>query len=137
MEPQVNASLRGKYALPCPECRMRGIGGAARVGNRRTECLTCNQFATTVGRISRQQLKERHVEEYEEIRAVVERELYPQIIEDFPLDRRPEMVANPEWEGLRDGIPPEPEPLGDELEPVEVSWDPTPSQGTRGRAGLR
>jgi len=137
MKPQVSGSLREKYALPCPECRMRGIGGMARLGNRRTECRTCNVFATATGRIARQRLRERYPEEFTQLLAVAEQELYPQIIEDFELDRRPEMVEHPQWEGLRYGIPPEPEPLEDEQEPVEVSWDPTPSQGTRGRAGLR
>lgn len=137
MSAQVRDPIRDKYVLPCPECRMRGIGGGARLGSRRTECVTCNNFARNVGNRARQQLKERYPEEYAELRARAEAEMYPQVIEDFALDRRPEMVEHPEWEGLRDGIPPEPEPLGDELEPVEVSWDPTPSQGVRGRAGLR
>ena len=134
---QVIDPYRQRYALPCPECRMRGIGGKARLGSRRTECRTCNGFAVTVDRKVRQRLKARFPREYAEIRVQVEAELYPGVIEDFALDRRPEMEQNPDDEGLRHGVPEPPEPLGDELEPVEVSWDPTPIQGTRGQAGLR
>lgn len=139
MRSQVTASKNEQQALPCPECRMRGIGGAARLGSRRTECVTCNNFAQTVGRMARQKLKERYPEEYEELRAAACIELYPQVIEDFTAERRLEMVDNPEWEGIRGEIPPQPVPLefDDTEEPIEVSWDPSPIQGSRGQVGLR
>jgi hypothetical protein len=71
-------------ALPCPECRMNGRGGAARIGNRRNSCVTCNNFAQNVMRISRKRLQELHPEEYEKIRLRVEMDLYPQVIQEFP-----------------------------------------------------
>lgn len=70
-------------ALPCPECRQKGVGGRARIGNNRNRCTTCNNFAQNVMRLTRKQLKERHSEEYESIRLRVEFDLYPQVIEDF------------------------------------------------------
>ena len=70
-------------ALPCPECRQRGIGGMARIGNRRSQCTTCNNFAQNVMRLTRKQLKERHSAEYDEIRLKVEMDLYPQIMESW------------------------------------------------------
>jgi hypothetical protein len=70
-------------ALPCPECRMRGAGGAARIGNRRNRCTTCNNWAQNVMRLTRKVLKERHEDEYAQIRARVEKDLYPQVLEDF------------------------------------------------------
>lgn len=74
--------------LPCPECRMRGTGGGARIGNHRNSCVTCNNFAQNVMRLTRKRLKELHSEEYAVIRLQVERDLYPQVIEDF-------VAANP------------------------------------------
>lgn len=34
-------------------------------------------------RITRERLKKRHLEEYNELRLQVERDLYPQVIDDF------------------------------------------------------
>lgn len=68
-------------ALPCPECKRRGIAGNCRIGNRRNGCGTCNAFAQNVLRISRQRLRELHPEEYDAIRLRVEIDLYPQVIE--------------------------------------------------------
>lgn len=70
-------------ALPCPECRWRGVGGRARIGNNRNSCTTCNNFVQRVMRLTRKRLKELHPEEYEQIRLRVELDLYPQVIEDF------------------------------------------------------
>lgn len=70
-------------ALPCPECRQRGVGGRARIGNNRNRCTTCNNFAQNVMRLTRKRLKELHSEEYEAIRQRVELDLYPQVIENF------------------------------------------------------
>lgn len=71
-------------ALFCPECRtVHGVGGKARIGNRRSTCTTCNNFAQNVMRLTRKRLKEAHPEEYEEIRVKVEMDLYPQVIESW------------------------------------------------------
>lgn len=69
--------------LPCPECRRRGLGGGARIGNRRSVCTTCNNFAQNVMRMTRKRLKERHEDEYEAIRLQVEADLYPQVLDDW------------------------------------------------------
>jgi len=70
-------------ALPCPECRYRGAGGSARIGNFRSICTTCNNFSQNVRRLAQKRLKEEYPEEYEEIRIRVEADLYPQVIEDW------------------------------------------------------
>lgn len=70
-------------ALPCPECRMNGIGGRARIGNRRSRCTTCNNFVQNVMRLTRKRLKELHEDDYARLRLQVERDLYPQVIEDW------------------------------------------------------
>jgi len=64
---------------------MRGIGGGTRIGNRRNQCTTCNNFAQNVMRMTRTFLKEAHTEEYERIRLRVELDLYPQVLENFIL----------------------------------------------------
>lgn len=62
---------------------MRGHEGGARIGNRRNSCTTCNNFNQNVMRMTRKRLKERYEEEYKVIRAQVEFDLYPQVIEDW------------------------------------------------------
>lgn len=62
---------------------VHGVGGGARIGNRRSQCTTCNNFAQNVMRMTRKRLKERHAEEYEAIRLKVEMDLYPQVIENW------------------------------------------------------
>jgi len=57
------------------------VGGGARIGNRRSQCTTCNNFAQNVMRMTRKRLKEAHAEEYEVIRLKVELDLYPQVVE--------------------------------------------------------
>lgn len=69
--------------LPCPQCRAEGVGGAARIGNRRSRCSTCNNFAQNVMRLTRARLKERHEDEYQQLRLRCELDLYPQVIEDW------------------------------------------------------
>jgi hypothetical protein len=69
--------------LPCPECRMRGFGGRSRIGNRRSRCNTCNNFAQNVMRVTRRELVKLHGEEYMAIRLRAELELYPKVITDF------------------------------------------------------
>lgn len=65
---------------------MKGIGGNCRIGNRRSVCATCNNFAQNVMRMTRKRLMERHQDEYADIRVRVELDLYPQVIEDFDYD---------------------------------------------------
>jgi hypothetical protein len=69
--------------LPCPECRMRGVGGGCRIGNRRNKCRTCNRFAQHVRRSTWRQLVAVHREEFEQMRLAAERELYPVIAAQF------------------------------------------------------
>ena len=57
--------------------------GGNRIGNRRSHCSTCNAFAQNVMRLASKRLKELHGDEYEKLRIQVERDLYPQVIEDF------------------------------------------------------
>lgn len=70
-------------ALPCPECRMKGRGGKTRIGNHRGDCKTCNAWAQNVMRMTRTRLIAQHSAEYKSIRAQVEKDLYPQVIDDF------------------------------------------------------
>ena len=62
---------------------MQGVGGGARIGNRRSQCTTCNNFAQNVMRHTRKRLMEEHPEEYRRIRLEVEVELYGGVIEEF------------------------------------------------------
>lgn len=62
---------------------MHKVGGKARIGNRRSQCTTCNNFAQNVMRLTRKRLKEMHEEEYEQIRLRVEMDLYPQVMESW------------------------------------------------------
>lgn len=62
---------------------MSGVGGGARIGNRRSQCTTCNNFAQNVMRHTRKRLMELHTEEYARIRLEVEIELYRPVLEDF------------------------------------------------------
>lgn len=61
---------------------MNGIGGGARIGNRRSMCQTCNNFVQNVMRHTRKRLLELHPEEYNQIRLEVEIDLYPRVIEE-------------------------------------------------------
>jgi hypothetical protein len=74
-------------ALPCPECRFKGHGGDARIGNRRRTCTTCNRFSQSVLRMTRSRLIEQYEDEYRQIRLKVEADLYPQVIEQFLLSK--------------------------------------------------
>jgi hypothetical protein len=62
---------------------MSGIGGGARIGNRRSHCSTCNNFVQNVMRNTRKKLMERHQEEYQRIRLQVEIVLYEKVLADF------------------------------------------------------
>lgn len=78
--------------LPCPECLAAGVKGAARIGNRRTDCRTCNRWAQSVLRGVRARMKALHEEEYKRLFLEVERDLYPQIIENFTAEY-PELAS--------------------------------------------
>jgi len=84
------AELKAK-ALPCPECKMRGRGGALRIGQRRFDCSLCNRFSQRVMRRVFARLREAHPEEYERTLIAVEIDLYqPEIdafVEAHPLAR--------------------------------------------------
>lgn len=70
-------------ALPCPECRYAGRSGRARLGNYRSVCQTCNNFARRVERRTLKELKDKYREEFRRIRIKVEYDLYPQVIEEW------------------------------------------------------
>lgn len=76
-------------ALPCPECRLRVMSegkipkGPNRIGNRRSYCNVCNAFAQNVTRIAGRKLREMFPEVYADLKVQAERDLYPQVIEDF------------------------------------------------------
>lgn len=74
---------RALPALPCPECRQRGVEGKARIGNYRGVCATCNNFSASVRRVSLNRLRDAHIEEFRKLRLKVEVDLYPQVIEDW------------------------------------------------------
>jgi hypothetical protein len=69
-------------ALPCPECRMRGHEGLARIGNRRSRCAVCNTWAANLVQKASRRLRERHPDEYRALVALVEADMYPQVIEE-------------------------------------------------------
>jgi hypothetical protein len=73
----------GLPALPCPECRERGRGGGARIGNHRLTCGTCNRWAQKVMRAARSRLIELHADEYARMRLEIERDLYPGVLEAY------------------------------------------------------
>lgn len=60
---------------------MSGIGGKARIGNRRSQCATCNNFAQNVMRHTRRRLMEKYRSDYDRIRMEVEVDLYKDVIE--------------------------------------------------------
>lgn len=62
---------------------MSGHGGYARIGNRRRNCATCNNFAANVNRIAAKRLRERFAEEYQQMLIATASDLYPQVIEEF------------------------------------------------------
>lgn len=61
----------------CPTCLEEGF--AVRIGNRRTQCKTCNSFAAKVrGRVC-SELRSRHASEAEDIREEVEDRLFKEV----------------------------------------------------------
>ena len=69
--------------LPCPECRMNGRDGKARIGHQRNRCATCNNWAQAVLRQTRKRLKEKYPDLHHAIRMEVELDLYPGVLDDF------------------------------------------------------
>lgn len=82
--------------LPCPECRAAGRGGSCRLGNHRDRCATCNNWNQNVRRITRNRFAAKYPEEFQRIRLEVERDLYPQVMENWvrehPSALRPEEI---------------------------------------------
>jgi hypothetical protein len=74
-------------ALPCPECREDGIIGMARIGNRRKYCNTCNRWVQAVRREILNRLVSAHADEAGQLRPIVERDLYPKVIERYDSER--------------------------------------------------
>lgn len=70
-------------ALPCPECRLAHVGGAARIGNRRSQCRTCNRFVQAVRRNALSRLQAMHEEDWDRIRLEAEVEVYRKVKDDF------------------------------------------------------
>lgn len=68
---------------------MNGATGKTRIGNNRSSCDTCNRFSQRVMRMTRSRLIAKHQDEYDRIRVLVERDLYPLII-DQHLQRFPQ-----------------------------------------------
>lgn len=66
--------------LPCPECRDNHDGTLARIGNRKTNCRTCNRFAQTVRRYVARALMDAHPDETAVLRREIEDEVYRQIV---------------------------------------------------------
>ena len=74
--------LRGMAEMTCPECRSAGVGGAARIGNRRKDCTLCNRFAARVRSRLNTRLRETHDEEkLRDMREQIEREVYAEFEE--------------------------------------------------------
>lgn len=66
--------------LRCPECSTNHDGTLARIGNRKTNCRTCNRFAQTVRRFVARDLMRAHPEETAQLRRAVEDEAYRQVV---------------------------------------------------------
>lgn len=75
--------LKELYPLPCPECRMRGVGSNARIGNRRGKCKMCNRYAQAERRELLLELHERYPEVILKLRAEIGLKLYPGYIKEF------------------------------------------------------
>lgn len=60
-----------------------GHEGMARIGNRRRDCATCNNFAANVRRLTAARLKAAHQAEWDELQLRVEMDLYPSIIQSY------------------------------------------------------
>lgn len=53
------------------------------IGSRKRHCRTCNNFSQQVMRVAGIRLRERHREEYDDLRCEVTVDLYQQVIEEF------------------------------------------------------
>lgn len=76
--------------LPCPECRANGDEGVGRIGNNRSTCPICNNFAQAVYLRARRRLAEMFPEEYARLKVEAGLELYPGVVETF-LRNNPEV----------------------------------------------
>lgn len=66
--------------LRCPECLINHDGTLARIGNRKTNCRTCNRFAQTVRRYVARALMDAHPDETAALRRAVEDEAYRVVV---------------------------------------------------------
>lgn len=69
-----------EVSMPCPECVNSGHSGAARIGNRRGSCKTCNAFAQRVRRLTFKLLTQAHPNDYAKIRAEAELCVYQEAL---------------------------------------------------------
>lgn len=75
--------LRPMDSLTCPECRQAGIGGAARIGNRRRACGYCNRFASRVrNRLNAKVRESVDPEALAQMRESIEREVYDEFVKE-------------------------------------------------------
>lgn len=66
--------------MPCFECTSRGIARMSKIGNRRSECSSCNAFAQRVRRRTLALLRESQPEAYVALRAQVEIDTYAEMM---------------------------------------------------------
>jgi hypothetical protein len=64
----------------CPECAARGIGGAARIGNRRSDCGTCNRYGAAVRRAAMTLLRAKHPRAYDRALAQARASVYATMV---------------------------------------------------------
>lgn len=69
--------------LPCPECRVLGIGGGARIGSNRNRCKLCNRYGQSVMRQAGARLRSLFPAEYRRAYEQVERDTYPVFVEQW------------------------------------------------------
>lgn len=91
--------------LPCPECKLRGLPGRGRIGNNRgRDCRTCNNWAKNVERLTMGEIRRREPELFLECRDKVEKNLYPQVYEEWVIlnpDSGPRIERKTEHPGSR------------------------------------
>lgn len=65
---------------------MRGVGGQARLGNRRSHCATCNRWARHTQQTAMRQVAWAHVDEYLAALTQAEASLFPLVSEDWRIN---------------------------------------------------
>lgn len=65
----------------------RNTEGAARIGNKRRNCQTCNRFFQRVTRLASQKLRDRHRDEWDQLRVETEIEVYRDVISRWKAER--------------------------------------------------